>query len=179
MRSFGVEIIQDGPKIPENLLQAHEEGRVVFFCGAGISLGAGLPLFEELVKEVANHSGGFDGQEQCYFINKQFDITMNLISQRIGHHEFRRAIWKSLRPNYGLHQSQNYHKALLTLSKTKEGKTRLVTTNFDRIFEKCLRRTKKNPGPEALVAPRVPIAKDHYWDGLAYLHGLLPEKPYS
>lgn len=26
----------DGPDIPERLLQAHEDGRVVFFCVAGI-----------------------------------------------------------------------------------------------------------------------------------------------
>ena len=31
-----MQFIKNGPDIPERLLQAHEDGRVVFFCGAGI-----------------------------------------------------------------------------------------------------------------------------------------------
>ena len=38
-----------GPDIPEKLLQAHEEGQVAFFCGAGISYPAKQPGFEGLV----------------------------------------------------------------------------------------------------------------------------------
>jgi len=32
-----MQFVGHGPDIPDALLQAHEEGRVVFFCGAGIS----------------------------------------------------------------------------------------------------------------------------------------------
>lgn len=32
-----IDHLKNGPDIPERLLQIHEEGRVVFFCGAGIS----------------------------------------------------------------------------------------------------------------------------------------------
>jgi hypothetical protein len=31
-----MQFVRHGPDIPERLLQAHEDGRVVFFCGAGI-----------------------------------------------------------------------------------------------------------------------------------------------
>ena len=37
------------PKIPERLLLAHARGEVLFICGAGVSLSAGLPLFQDLV----------------------------------------------------------------------------------------------------------------------------------
>ena len=47
-----MQFIKNGPNIPEELLQAHEEGRVVFFCGAGISYPAGLPGFGELVDKI-------------------------------------------------------------------------------------------------------------------------------
>lgn len=40
-----MQLIQHGPDIPKRLLQLHEEGRVVFFCGAGISHPAKLPGF--------------------------------------------------------------------------------------------------------------------------------------
>ena len=38
-----MQFITNGPDIPDALLQAHKDGRVVFFCGAGISYPAGLP----------------------------------------------------------------------------------------------------------------------------------------
>ncbi len=34
--------VKNGPDIPDSLLQEHEEGRVVLFCGAGISVPAGI-----------------------------------------------------------------------------------------------------------------------------------------
>lgn len=47
-----MQFVTNGPDIPDSLLQAHEEGRVVFFCGAGISVPAKLPDFKELVEEI-------------------------------------------------------------------------------------------------------------------------------
>ena len=47
-----MQFIPKGPDIPARLLQAHEEGRVVFFCGAGISYPAGLPTFPQLVSRL-------------------------------------------------------------------------------------------------------------------------------
>jgi len=47
-----MQLIPEGPDIPEELINAHADGRVVFFCGAGISVGAGYPLFWKLVDEL-------------------------------------------------------------------------------------------------------------------------------
>src|SRR3546814_17800475 len=38
--------------IPEHLRRALEDGVVVFFCGAGVSVPAGLPSFNGLVEDV-------------------------------------------------------------------------------------------------------------------------------
>ena len=32
-----MQYIPNGPDIPEALIEAHEDGNVVFFCGAGVS----------------------------------------------------------------------------------------------------------------------------------------------
>ena len=40
--------------ISDELRRCHEEGKVVFFCGAGVSKPAGLPTFRELVKHILN-----------------------------------------------------------------------------------------------------------------------------
>ena len=37
-----MQFVKEGPDIPERLLEAHEDGHVVFFCGAGISYPAGI-----------------------------------------------------------------------------------------------------------------------------------------
>ena len=37
-----MQFINDGPDVPDELLRAHEEGKVIFFCGAGISYPAGF-----------------------------------------------------------------------------------------------------------------------------------------
>tara|TARA_B110001469_G_scaffold16076_1_gene16214 strand:+ start:1204 stop:1398 length:195 start_codon:yes stop_codon:yes gene_type:complete len=47
-----MQFIKNGPDIPERLLQLQEEGKVVFFCGAGISTAAGLPDFKGLVDQL-------------------------------------------------------------------------------------------------------------------------------
>ena len=52
---------RNGPDIPERLLQAHEDGHVVFFCGAGISYRAGLPGFKGLTEQIVY--GGLDDGE--------------------------------------------------------------------------------------------------------------------
>jgi two-component sensor histidine kinase len=44
------QFIRNGPDIPERLLQEHEDGRVVFFCGAGVSYPASLPGFGGLAR---------------------------------------------------------------------------------------------------------------------------------
>ncbi len=55
-----MQFIKNGPDIPEELLEAQEEGRVVFFCGAGISYPAGLPGFGGLVNKI------YDNELVCF-----------------------------------------------------------------------------------------------------------------
>lgn len=47
-----------GPDIPLELLEARDRGEVVFFCGAGVSMPAGLPSFRDLARNVVTDLGG-------------------------------------------------------------------------------------------------------------------------
>ena len=50
--------LKDSPSIPDALLIARDEGRVVFFCGAGVSRArAGLPDFFGLADDVIRKLG--------------------------------------------------------------------------------------------------------------------------
>ena len=50
--------LKDGPSIPDELLNARDEGRVVFFCGSGVSRArADLPNFIGLAEQVIDARG--------------------------------------------------------------------------------------------------------------------------
>ena len=75
--------VQNGPEIPEHLLQAHEDGRVVFFCGAGISAPAGLPGFAGLVEKIYEDLGTSpEPTEVQARDNKQYDAALHQLELR-------------------------------------------------------------------------------------------------
>lgn len=49
-----VRFITNGPEIPDALLHAHDEGRMVFFCGAGLCTGCPLPEAARVLSETRN-----------------------------------------------------------------------------------------------------------------------------
>jgi len=172
-----VQFVNNGPDIPEKLLQAHEEGRVVFFCGAGISFPAKLPGFGKLVWDLYNAVGVTPNAVQKQALkSNQFDTAVSLLEAVNPTNEWRRDVRKEiaklLQPNYSSANATLTHKALLQLSTTSENKIRLITTNFDRIFKQV--ELDEGLNVPDYKAPLLPIPKKR-WDGLVYLHGLLPE----
>ena len=75
-----MQFVTNGPDIPEGLLQAHEEGRVVFFCGAGISYPAGLPSFEGLARALYENLGVTPNPvQQAALTSRQYDTAIGLL----------------------------------------------------------------------------------------------------
>lgn len=168
-----MQFIKDGPDIPEELLQAHEEGRVVFFCGAGISYPAGLPNFHDLVNQIYTTIGTtFEANEERAYSREQYDATLDLLERRIPGQRLtvRKALAEVLKPKLRRKNAKDTHAALLQLAHNRDGAVRLVTTNFDRIFQHVAGKRIKT-----FLAPFLPIPKNSRWDGVVYLHGLLPE----
>jgi SIR2-like domain len=172
-----MQFIQHGPDVPDQLLQAHEEGRVVFFCGAGISYPARLPGFAGLLDKLyANLAVTPSAIQNAAIKAGQFDTAVGLLEADIagGRETVRRALADILRPDLSAPKAMRTHEALLTLSKTREGRIRLITTNFDRLFEEVATATSLSL--ERFKAPLLPVPKKR-WDGLVYLHGLLSAAP--
>ena len=159
-----------------------DSGRVVFFCGAGVSAGSNsrLPTFARLVDQVysANDMEP-DGVEQEALDRSEpnpdrrrpsFDKALGLLERpnRLGTRVLRRTVINTLStPATG---SLDLHRALIALSRHEQG-VHLITTNFDnRFVEAGL--------DEQLVdaAPKLPIPKPHSWSSLVHLHGrILPD----
>lgn len=172
-----MQLIEKGPDIPERLLQAHEEGRVVFFCGAGISYPAGLPGFGSLVTRVRDDLGlTFSPTVASAFKRGQYDSALGLLEGEVvnGRQVIRRQVAAILTPNLTLPNAMATHEALLTLSRTRDRRLRLITTNFDRLFEEV--GVAKNLAFQTYKAPLLPVPKNR-WDGIVYLHGLLSAQP--
>jgi len=172
-----MQFIANGPDIPDELLRAHEEGRVVFFCGAGISYPAGLPGFKGLVDQIYERTGtARSAIEQEAYGRGQFDATLDLLERRLPGQRtpVRQALMQALKPKLRRKGATETHSALLTLARNGEGRLRLVTTNFDRMFDTAAKRMGQRF--QSYSAPMLPIPKNSRWDGLVYLHGVLPEK---
>ncbi|RYD61519.1 MAG: hypothetical protein EOP84_35655, partial [Verrucomicrobiaceae bacterium] len=174
-----MQFVRRGPDIPERLLQLHEDGRVVFFCGAGISYPARLPGFKGLVEKLYAELAVVPSAVQLSAIKAgQFDTAIGLLEAEVmdGRTTARLAMSRILQPDLTAPGATATHEALLELSRKRDGRTRLITTNFDRIFEHVI--AKQSLNVRSYDAPLLPVPKAH-WDGLVYLHGLLSSAPMS
>ena len=172
-----MQFVREGPDVPERLLQAHEEGRVVFFCGAGISYPARLPGFADLVDELYARLEVIPDPVQAAAMKaKHYDTAVGLLEANFvgGRRDVRQKIAEILTPDISALNATATHDALLTLAECRERRTRLITTNFDRLFEHVIENGR--PAAERFEAPLLPVPKQR-WDGLVYLHGLLPANP--
>ena len=156
-----MQFVTDGPDIPDALLQAHEEGRVVFFRGAGISYPAGLPGFKGLVEEIYRLNGTVRTDiEQNAFEGGQFDAALDLLEQRLPGQRLavRSALVQALKPKLRRKGATDTQAALLRLARSREGALRLVTTNFDRVFHTAAKRTGQ--AFQTYAAPMLPIPEN-------------------
>jgi SIR2-like domain len=139
-----------GPRIPSETIRALEEERLVFFCGAGISIGTGLPDFRDLALEAIKHIDRApddipaDPAIRDAYCSGLYDKALDILEDIEGRHgDFRRFVAKRLtRPMRNAGEQLRLHKALLDLSRLPasdhvERGYRLVTTNYDNRFEKA------------------------------------------
>jgi len=179
MHSGGMRFITGGPDIPEELLVARDRGDVVFFCGAGVSqANAGLPNFERLGREVIRILGAALDSTARRLLDKALEVggmigvggllstdrVFGLLEREFEVRDVRLAVAEAIRPpdGYGL----DAHHVLLDLATSRAGVTRIVTTNFDLLFE------ESSPDLPRWGPPRLPDPRnDREFRGIVHLHG--------
>lgn len=170
---------QNGPSFPDNLLRARDEGRVVFFCGAGVSRErAKLPDFYGLASQVISALGVSTDSpiskmlEEAPEVEERIGVSglisadrmFGLLERDFSTRDIESAVAQALRPPQNVDLSA--HQILLNLATTPEGKVRLVTTNFDLLFEDC------NEALHVWEHPRLPDPlRENDMDGITHLHG--------
>lgn len=153
MEEWDVRFIENGPDIPDELLFSQDEGNVVFICGAGVSrASAGLPDFSSLTESVIDSLGATKESKAKQLFSTYKELNQN--SHTRGHisadqifsslarifdaKDIDRVVAESLNTNEP--PDLKAHKIILKLAQLKSGETRLITTNFDLLFEKASRK---------------------------------------
>lgn len=169
-----MQLVKEGPDIPVEVLEAAEEGSLVLFCGAGISYPAGLRGFKWLVEEIYKQVDALppsDPQEALELKRRNYDRVLGLLERRVGREIARAPIAGILKLDPAAAAKLTTHRALLELSKARDGTRRLVSTNFDLGFEVVAQEQGIKLSFDA--APKLPVPKRHKWNSLVYLHGRL------
>ena len=154
-------------ELPDELVDAHAEGRLVLFVGAGASVAEPtcLPNYRELAEKVAVQSqspvcgASLDRPDMVLSRLKAEGVDAHarvhkLISDPQG--------WPAPQPN-------NLHEAISSLA-TASPQVRIVTTNYDRCLSDCLPE-----GVDTYEAHALPEQDE--FTGLVYLHGSVSQLP--
>ena len=171
--------LEYGPNIPDELLLARDQGRVVFFCGAGVSRAkAELPDFFGLARNVLKRLGATEDNPAAKILKEvkgiesrtgkagliSADRVFGLLESDFLVRDIEAAVAGALNP--GSEPDLGVHNLLIDLATTVQGSTRIVTTNFDRLFDDC------NPHIESWQPPRLPdLSHSDDMNGIVYLHG--------
>ena len=178
-----------GPDIPQELVAAQEKGQTIFVCGAGVSRTAGLPLFRGLVEGVYAYLGEDwqlypaerEGMRPGGELAGQYDRVLRCLERRLtGNTPRNRGMRERVRAAIRhvlaapVEADLTNHIALLELSRDAEGLHRLLTTNFDTLFERAWFEKHRAAIPSHAGAA-MPQPKVAACSGVLHLHGRLAD----
>lgn len=155
----------NGINYPNELIEALNEGTLVVFAGAGVSKGepTSLPDFEELAIQIAEGTGIERSNQDCdVFLGK-------LKHKKINVNQLAASILS------GLELSPNsLHKNIIDLF-PDTSKIKIVTTNYDNMFEHVLREKNLNT-IKIYDTPALPLGNDI--SGVIHIHGNVQDYNY-
>lgn len=183
-------------RIPVEVYQAQQQGRLVIFCGSGVSRhNAKLPMFYDLTLEALKYFKKWtyeknqDGEYvwgpvdvtseiekaiRTCFENSNFDRALGLLEDELGTDEVRKKVYEILELDADS-SDISYHEDLLKLSVDKgqsRGSGKIITTNFDRGLYLADKKLKTRLNFDE--APKLSIPKFSKWSSVVHLHGMLP-----
>jgi SIR2-like domain len=173
-----VRFVEQGADIPDDLIRAVTNGSATFLRGAGVSFRANLPSFKELTERVYARLGESpDGEpaERNAIDRSEYDRALRSLEKRTHRpgtpSRVRDAVAALLAAPTGAFPD---HLALLQLSRDSDGRPRLLTTNFDTLFERAASANgiADAPSHAGVSIPRPGGELDH---GILHLHGRIAD----
>jgi hypothetical protein len=181
-RAHQVRFIEQGADIPDELIRAVTAGSATFLCGAGVSFRVDLPSFETLTERVYARLGetsNDEAAERNAVLRKEYDRALRSLEKRTHRpgtpSRVRDAVADLLTPPDVAFPD---HLALLQLSRDGDGRPRLLTTNFDTLFERAARAGGMTnvPSYAGVSIPRAGGERDY---GILHLHGRIADDELS
>jgi hypothetical protein len=173
-----VRFLEQGSDIPDELISAVNNGRVTFLCGAGVSFRVNLPSFKKLTEGVyarLGESPNDEPAERNAITSKEYDRALRSLEKRTHRpgtpSRVRDAVAELLAAPTAPFPD---HFALLQLSRDGDGRPRLLTTNFDTLFERAASAGGMIDVPSyaGVSLPRAGGERDH---GILHLHGRIAD----
>ena len=169
-----MKFFENSADIPIEIINAVSAGMAVFLCGAGVSYNAGLPLFSGLTTDVyarLNSQISDHIAEKYAYDRSEFDRTLGMLENRRHLPGIPSAVRKAVCEILSVDSSFDIsrHHSILQLSQDSEGRIRLVTTNFDTLFEHAA--IQLLPGTLSFAAKSIPKAGSDKDFGIFHLHG--------
>jgi hypothetical protein len=152
-----------GVRLPDQIRIALDEGKLVVFAGAGVSLPppSNLPLFNGLACQICGHPSVPPGKEDQVLGKMARNGTdVHVAAARILCHP-------------KTHPTELHRQALRIFG--SPDKVRIVTTNFDSHFSAAAVSVFKKRVVKEFYAPALPLGDD--FNGIVYLHGSARENP--
>ena len=183
----------DGPDVPNELIQLQRQGDVAFVVGAGISKRADLPLFEELTRLIYQAAReplpgeplSLAGKGEIdAFQAKEWDRALGLLERRVSFrnpqlpdslHLTRVRQEAENLLNYKPGSKLDAHSAILNISRDGHGRPRLITTNFDTLLERAAVQLRKEPPPSYAGQAMPPVGGPDF-HGILHLHGRIEDR---
>jgi NAD-dependent SIR2 family protein deacetylase len=174
-----------GPDVPDDLISSQLAGDVVFVVGAGVSARVGLPLFGKLVQKVYARLGQAvpqtpdslaDAAETDAWERGEWDRTLGLLERRLVYPDPNRpqvqnAVREAVAAELQVpRRTSAAHRDILDISKDVAGRPRVVTTNFDTLFERASGKVRGNRIASP-VGPGLPAVGSSDFHGVMHLHG--------
>lgn len=179
----------DCADLPDELIADQERGSVVFLCGAGVSQRVGLPSFQRLVEDIYRQLGerweGHPAEEEAmvpafgralaldravFSLRRRLTAGDSKVSGEIGR-KIVEAVTASLKPPE-VDLADHYN--ILRLSRDAELRTRIVTTNFDTLFERAWLGRNDVPLSSRACAD-LPAPRSPDFEGVLHLHGRIAD----
>ena len=182
-----MKLTEDSADIPENLIAEQERGGVVFLCGAGVSKSVGLPLFDELTRNIYRRLGeswkGYPAEANAMEPEPgravALDRALFALAKRLrGTDAASRVraeslITSAVEEELAVPPRVNLvvHRNIIKLSRGPEMQSRIVTTNFDTLFE----RAWPDEPVVSRAGPDLPAPLTSDFAGVLHLHGRIED----
>ena len=156
-----------GIDFPNELITALDEGNLVVFAGAGVSMGAPayLPDFKGLTEVIAEGTGE---ERRSKETDDQFLGRLHREPRRVKVHDRAARELKKKNP-----APTNLHRDLLRLYPDSSS-VRIVTTNFDKLFEEAAKDDSVfGKSLKVFTSPALPLGRD--FTGMVHVHGSIDD----